>query len=360
MSAELKPEKINYAFVDSLRFIAIITIVIEHSYLYPSSTYFDTIGEQWIQTITMQLFKFGTITFYILAGFLIGDKIKTTTSLGYLKRRFHSTFKPWLFWLLFFLLLIYINFFVIYLKQGRVEAFDRPIYTLFDRLYYIVFETSFWFILNFLGSISILLIFKKYLYSYKLGIFLLLCSLFYSVNLYYEWIISRHTTAILGFVFYLWLGVQMHKYFAVFQQWIKKQKTIILIVLTAITFIVACYESLYLLNSGVKVDPYNTLRVTNIIFSLVAFLLLYKIGNLKWIEKLNPRTTTYGIHLIHFIIIAQIFPMIFNPLNIKADGRSSLELVGIQYIRFIIAYLSSYLIVYVINKFDRIKWIVGQ
>ncbi len=360
MPLNLKQEKINYAFVDSLRFIAIITIVIEHSYLYPKSMYFSETGEQWIQAITMQLFKFGTITFYILAGFLIGDKIKTTTSLGYLKRRFQSTFKPWLFWLLLFLLLRYINFFVIYNKHGFIDIFDKPFYGLFGELYYIVFETSFWFILNFLGSISILLIFKKYLYNYRLGIFLLICSLFYSINLYYDWIITRHTTAILGFVFYLWLGVQMHKYFDVFQQWIKKQKTILLFVLTIITFIFACYESLYLLNSGIKVDPYNTLRITSIIFSLVTFLLLYKIGNLKWIEKLNPRTTTYGIHLIHFIIIAQIFPMIFTPLNITADGKTSLELVGIQYLRFILAYLSSYLIVYIINKFDRVKWVVGQ
>ncbi|RZL47054.1 MAG: hypothetical protein EOP00_13105, partial [Pedobacter sp.] len=146
MPVEFKQEKINYTFVDSLRFIAIITIVIEHSYLYPTSMYFTDPGEQWIQAITMQLFKFGTITFYILAGFLIGDKIRTTTSLGYLKRRFQSTFKPWLFWLLFFLLLIYINFFVIYLKKGEVEAFSRPFHTLGDQLYYIVFKTSFWFI----------------------------------------------------------------------------------------------------------------------------------------------------------------------------------------------------------------------
>ena len=351
---------INYSFVNSLRFIAIITIVIEHSYLYPKSTYFDVYSEQWIQALAMQLFKFGTITFYILAGFLIGDKITTTSSLGYLRRRFQGTFKPWLFWLVLFLVLRYINFFVIYQKKGYVDTFTEPFLGIFGELYYIVFDTSFWFILNFLGSISILLIFKKYLYSYKLGIFLLVCSLFYSVNLYYEWIISRHTTAILGFVFYLWLGVQMHKYYGTFQQWIKTQKIGVWTLLSVLTLIIACYESLYLMNSGIKVDPYNTLRVSNIIYSLVVFILLYKIGNLKWIENLNPRSTTYGIHLIHYIIIAQIFPMIFNPLGISGAENTSLELVGIQYIRFIIAYLSSYLLVYLINKSDKIKWIVGQ
>jgi hypothetical protein len=352
--------KKNYDFIDSLRFIAIITIVIEHSYLSPKSIYFNTIGEQVIQTVTMQLFKFGTITFYILAGFLIGDKIPTISSLTYLKRRFHGTFKPWFFWLLIFLVLIYINFWVIYKKGGIVEAFSNPLPVLGDTLYYIIFDTSFWFILNFLGSIAILLLFRKHLYSFKLGAFLLVCSLFYSLNLYLEWIPSRHTTAVLGFVFYLWLGVIMHKYFEAFNLLIKNSTILFLTVGVIITFIIACSESIYLMNSGIKVDPYNTLRLTNIIYSLVCFLLLYKIGNLKWINKLNPRTTTYGIHLIHFIIIAQILPLIFQPLHIKTDGKSSFDLVVIQYARFLFTYLVSYLLVYLINKVDRIKWIIGQ
>jgi len=365
MSADLKKEKANYDFIDSLRFIAIITIVIEHSYMWPKSLYFNTLSEQWIQTLTMQIFKFGTVTFYILAGFLIGDKIKTTTSLAYLKRRFDGTFKPWLFWLSLFLILIYADLMVIYFKGGDFPGGDKPWAFLGDKLYYIVFDTSFWFILNFLGSISILLIFRKYLYSYKLGIFLAICSFFYSINLYYEWIPSRHTTAVLGFVFYLWLGVIMHKYYDLFNVWIKKRSLVLLWTLTIITFVISCLESIYLMNSGiehagVRVDPYNTLRFTNIVYSLVTFLLLYKIGNLKFIKNLNPRSTTYGIHLIHFIIIAQILPLIFRPLNISGEGMSSLDLVFIQYGRFLFTYLVSYLLVYIINKIDKIKWIVGQ
>jgi hypothetical protein len=360
MTSELK--KYNYDFIDSLRFIAIITIVIEHSYLYPDPSYFKEIGEQWIQTITMQLFKFGTITFYILAGFLIGDKIKTTSPIAYLKRRFDSTFKPWLFWLIVYLILIYIDFFVMFKKGSLVRAFDNPIAGLGDQLYFIVFETSFWFILNFLGSISILLLFRKYLYSFKLGLFLAICSLFYSLNLYHAWIPSRHTTAVVGFVFYLWLGVIMHKYFEQFNVWIKKRSIYVLIGAVAITFIAACLESIYLMNSvnGILVDPYNTLRISNIIYSIIAFLLLYKIGNIKWIKSLNPRTTTYGIHLIHFIIIMKGLPLIFRPLHITTVGKSSFDLVLIQYLRFLITYSCTYLLVYLINKVDRIKWIIGQ
>lgn len=360
MSKIAETEKLNYDFIDSLRFIAIITIVIEHSYMWPASVYFQTQSEQIIQTITMEFFKFGTITFYILAGFLIGDKIHTTTSLQYLKRRFDGTFKPWLFWIIVFLILIYSDIAVIYFKGGDAPAFERPLEFFWGRIQYIIVETSFWFILNFLGSISILLLFRKYLYSYWVGIFLGLCSLFYSVNIYFEWIPSRHTTAILGFVFYLWLGVIMHKYFSQFNAWIKKTNHWPLIILTALTFVFSCIESLYIMNDHIKGDPYNTLKISNIIYSLAAFLLLYKIGNLKFIKRLNPRSSTYGIHLIHYIIIVQVLPLIFRPLHIYPDGKTSFELVIIQYIRFLFTYVVSYLLVYLINKANKIKWIVGQ
>lgn len=353
-------KKINYDFIDSLRFIAIITIVIEHSYFWPSYQYFKSFDEQLIQTITMELFKFGTITFYILAGFLIGDKIHSTTSLHYLKRRFDGTFKPWFFWIIIFLILIYSDFAVIYFKGGDVPAFQDPLIFLWGRLKYIIVETSFWFILNFLGSISILLLFRKYLYNYWLGVFLGMCSLFYSINLYFEWIPTRHTTAVLGFVFYLWLGVIMHKYFNSFNLWIRNIKILPLIIVVFLTFIFSCSESLYIMNSGLKVDPYNTLKISNIIYSLTAFLLLYKVGNIGFIKKLNPRSTTYGIHLIHYIIIVQVLPLIFRPLHIVPEGMSSLELVFIQYARFLFAYLVSYLLVFTINRIDKIKWIVGQ
>ncbi|MFD2284775.1 hypothetical protein GJU39_12470 [Pedobacter petrophilus] len=361
MQSTIQKEKANYDFIDSLRFIAIITIVIEHSYMWPPSIYFQTRGEQLIQTITMELFKFGTITFYILAGFLIGDKIHTTTSLNYLKRRFDGTFKPWLFWIIIFLILIYADITVIYFKGGDAPAFEKPFEFFWGRIQYIIADTSFWFILNFLGSISILLIFRKYLYQYWLGILLGFCSIFYSINIYFEWIPSRHTTAILGFVVYLWLGVIMNKYFQAFNSFIKKSNVWLLVFLTAITFGFSCLESLFIMDySRLKTDPYNTLRFTNIIYSLAAFLLLYKIGNIKWIKNLNPRSSTYGIHLVHYIIIVQILPLIFKPLHITPEGKSSFDLVVIQYGRFLFTYVVSYILVYLINKIDRIKWIVGQ
>lgn len=352
--------KVNYDFIDYIRFLAIISIVVEHSYFWPATVYFKDLPEQLIQTLSMQIFKFGSIIFFLLAGFLIGDKINSYKPFDYLKRRFDNTFKPWLFWVITYMLIEYINSVVGYLRFGSSDAFSKPVLYLYGLVTYVLFETSFWFIINFLTGIAILMLFRKYVYSLKFGLILGLCSLFYAINIYFDWIPSRHTTAFLGFVFYIWLGVQMNKYYANFLDWINNTTLISLVIVCFLSFLLATAESLYLTNFHFKTDPYNTLRITNIFYSLIAFLLLFKIGNINWIKKLNPRSTTFGIYLIHYSVIVQGLPLIFRPLNIDYLHKGALFLFGFQMIRFVIAFTVSYLLTVLISKSNRIKWIVGQ
>ena len=152
------------------------------------------------------------------------------------------------------------------------------------------------------------------MYSLLFGAVLGLLSLFYSVNLYYEWIPTSHTTALLGFVFYLWLGVIFHKYFDVFQLWIKKKSFSNLTFWMVFTFALSCLETLNLMRLGYE-DSLNTLRITNILFSFASFLFLYRFCNFKAIEKLNPRSMTFGIHLLHHIVIIIFLPMLLRPLK---------------------------------------------
>lgn len=352
--------KVNYDFIDYIRFLAIISIVVEHSYFWPATVYFKDFPEQVIQTFSMQIFKFGSIIFFLLAGFLIGDKINNYKPFDYLQRRFDNTFKPWLFWVGIYILIEYINSVVGYLRFGSSDAFSKPGSYLYDLISYVLFETSFWFIINFLIGIATLMLFRKYIYSFKFGLILGLCSLFYAINIYFDWIPSRHTMAFLGFVFYIWLGVQMNKYYADFLTWINKTTLASIVIACIFSFFLASAESLYLTNFHLKTDPYNTLRITNILYSLVAFLLLFKIGNIDWIKKMQPRNTTFGIYLIHYSVIVQALPLIFRPLNIDYLHQNALFLFGFQLIRFVIAFAVSYLLTILISKFNRIKWIVGQ
>lgn len=348
----------NYDFIDTMRFIAMIGIVMEHSSPFLGLRLIN-FQDQVIQTIALQFIKFGTIVFFILAGFLIGDKFNQYTTQQYLSRRLKTTLKPWLFWVSIFLLLFYIDQGVRYYKHFEAPGFIDPLAYLADRFHFILVYTSFWFIINFMICITILLLFRKYMYKLWLGLVLGILSLFYSVNLYYEWIPTGHTTALVGFVFYLWLGVILHKYFDDFQQWISKRSFLSLSFWVVFTFILSCLETLNLLKLSSN-DSLNTLRITNIIYSFACFLFLYRFCNFKAIEKLDPRSMTFGIHLVHHILIIIFLPMILQPLKIVYADQSTWTLVLMQFVIFILIYGATYLLVYYIGRSKKLKWTVGQ
>ncbi|HWW43340.1 acyltransferase family protein [Pedobacter sp.] len=353
-----KPTTNNYKFIDSIRFISMMCIVMEHSSPLLGLR-FPNFKDQMVQTLALQFEKSGTIIFFILAGFLIGDKFMVYSTKTYLSRRLKTTFKPWLFWLLIFLSLLCTDQFVRFFKFGNRDMIDHPVLFLLEKLDFIVTQTSFWFIINFMFCITFLLLFRKYLYTITYGIILALLSLFYSVNLYFEWIPTTHTIALFGFIFYLWLGVMLHKYFQSFCSWAEKQSFGISAVAVLITFALACMESLNLIKLG-SMDAFNTLRLTNIIFSLACFVFLFKFCNFDWIEDLNPRATTFGIHLIHHILIIVVIPLIYKPLHIGFTDKPVLYLAAFQFITFIIIYPTSYLTAYLIGKTKNWKWTVGQ
>ncbi len=207
--------------------------------------------------------------------------------------------------------------------------------------------------------ITILLLFRKYMYSWAFGLILGILSLFYSVNLYYEWIPTSHTTALVGFVFYLWLGVIFHKYFEHFKNWINAKSFTNLFFWVIITFILSCLETLNLMRLGFM-DSLNTLRITNIIYSFACFLFLYRFCNFKFIDKLNPRSMTFGIHLVHHILIIIMLPLLLRPLNIVYKNETASYLVVMQFLIFLLIYSTTYALVYYIGKSKRFKWTVGQ
>lgn len=348
----------NYDFIDTMRFIAMIGIVMEHSSPFLGLHYTD-FKDQLIQTVSLQIAKFGTIVFFILAGFLIGDKFNDYTTKQYLGRRLKTTFKPWLFWVSIFISLFYIDLGVRHFKNQEAISYLTALNYLFDRLHFIIIQTSFWFIINFMLCITILLVFRRYMYSFVFGSILGLLSLFYSVNLYFEWIPTGHTTALVGFVFYLWLGVIFHKYFKEFNNWINKQSFGIILFATLTSLLASCAETLNLMQLG-SVDSLNTLRITNIIYSLTSFLFLYRFCNFNVIEKLKPRTMTFGIHLLHHILIVIFLPMLLRPLKIVYTNETTLSLFFMQFLIFLLIYAVTYIVVYYMAKSPRFKWTVGQ
>lgn len=352
------PAKKNYDFIDAIRCIAMMSIVADHC-IYFEPVDFHPVG---LNTLfyngTIQFSKFGTISFFLIAGFLIGDNFTKYTPLQYLKRRIDSTIWPWVFWSLFFIFITNTDV----ISNKLFSHIDPPGTTAWQYMFSYAkttyLFTMYWFIPNFLFCITLLLIFKKYLYNYIFGGILFLFTLFYSVNIYFLWVIPSHTTAILGFVFFLWLGAQLHKKWASVDKWISRQPMILLVIITIVAFGFGLTEITFLKNQH-SADPYNSLRFSNILYSLCCFLILLKIRNFDFIKKLKPRETTYGVYLIHYIIVIRLLGATFYKLHIDLDHLNPLVLFIYQIIRFSYVYLIVMLIVLLINK-TKFKWLIGR
>lgn len=303
----------------------------------------------------VQLPKLGTISFFVLAGFLIGSKFKEYTPLNYFKRRLSSTFGPWLFWSLLFVFSMSLKFYIIYKKNPDFVLLDTVLKS-FETVYLF---SNYWFIINFLICIGILLLFRKHLYSKTLGAVFCVFTLIYSVNIYCLWFPPMHTMAIFGFVFFLWLGAQCNHYWDQIEQWIAKISYGLLIALLIVTYVLSVLEIAYLFNLH-SIDPYNTLRFSNILYSLVCIVLLLKIRNFPFTAYLRPRETTFGIFLIHYIIVFNVLPEILRPFHIPLNSELTVfSMIIVSLIRFIVVYSLTIALVFIINK-TRLKWMIGR
>lgn len=323
-------------------------IVADHCFTSGVDKYPDKIVSFWVYITSVQLVKIGTISFFLLAGFLIGDKFADYSALEYLKRRFNNTFRPWIIWSLIFL------YYVITIcpRDGKLSTWLQ------HDIAIVYFFSNYWFIINFFICITILLIFKKRLYSLTLGLMLLLFTLFYSVNIYYQWIYPMHTTAVFGFVFFLWLGAQMQKKWVPIEAYINSIPLSVFIIVSIITLAAAVLE-IAILHNRDSIDPLNSLRITNILYSIAVFFLLVKIKRYSLLMKLSPRETTYGIYLIHYIIVFAYLVDWLGDFNYPLGSLSVPGMLALELARFLIVYIATFILVKLINRFS-FRWIIGR
>ncbi|QJD95854.1 acyltransferase [Mucilaginibacter robiniae] len=348
-----KPQRKNYDFVDHIRCLAMMAIVAEHSlnsYVFPNNS-----AKYWAYLLLTQISKFGTIAFFLLAGFLIGDKFTDYTPGQYLKRRFSNTFGPWLFWSVVYILCFIIN---LHVKENMYHDGRFNLTNILEGVRVTYLYTNYWFIINFMVSITLLLIFKNYLYNPKFGLLLLSFTTFYCINIHYEWVDPSHTIAILGFVFFLWLGAQLRKHWVITETRIQMVSYPVLIGFVLLTYAVSIFETV-ILKANHSLDPYNTIRFSNVLYSLAMFALLLKVKRFSWLNYLKPRDTTFGIYLIHFILVTYAIPEIFRPLHLDVMTMSLIALLAFKLFSFVLVYGITWGLVMLINK-TWIKRIVGN
>jgi fucose 4-O-acetylase-like acetyltransferase len=347
--------KPSYQFVDNIRCIAILGIVIEHCSI-PAYVFAKGDPSYWPFVITAQAFKFGTIAFFLIAGFLFAEHKDNYSPFDYLKRRFNNIFRPWLIWSLTFLLFLCGASIVRSLIDGV------PLKLILAGLWWgiktVYLHSNYWFIMNFLFCTTVLLLSKRILHSWKFGLTLFFLTSFYGINVYTEWIIPHHTTAIFGFILFYWLGIQLNYHINQVQNLIDRTPSFVILFITSLTLFIAVQEFSYLHSMG-KTDPNNTLKFSNMFFSITIFLAFLKIKNFNWLSFLQPRKTTYGIFLIHYIIVAAILPLVFG----KEDSQtiksfSVIEMFQYEVSRFLVVYLLSYGLVQLIGR-SQFSWLIG-
>lgn len=252
--------------------------------------------------------KFGTICFYLISGFLLGEKFTETPSLTYLKRRYDNTFRPYIITLVCYLLFYSLRYFS---GEDKVQNFQDYGLHLIEDSITIIFFTNYWFVINLFISLSIILLFKKYLFSYTFPALAFAVTLFYSFNIHAQYFEPRHGAALFGFIFYLWLGIFINKHKNAFIDFIDKTSITAFVIVTGLLLGLNVFEA-YVLRSINSIDPLNTLKLSNQLYSLVIFSLIIKFRNINLPAVFNPKKETYGIYLYHPFFITILYKVVYS------------------------------------------------
>lgn len=253
-----------------------------------------------------QIFKFAVICFFMISGFLLGDKITTTDSIQYFKNRFNTTIKPYLIAFSVFLGLLLIRAFL--LKRNVTDT-----NSLGSIIKFCIYNTFFWYLPNYFICLAVILVFKKYLKSWYLGLSLLCITLLYTIlTVYTNTFSAGHSTALFAYVFYLWLGAFIrHKNLV---NNIIKSRLYPILALAICLFALSSLES-YILYK-LDLQHFNILRIFNQLYSVAMFVLLVKLGSKKMnFGIFNPRKESYGIYLYHGFFVYFVFPKLIILIN---------------------------------------------
>ncbi len=327
-----------------------------------STAVFDQSGfsRPGVNRLLLTPLKFGTIAFFLMSGFLAGRGLETSQPLRYLGRRIQRIFFPWTFWVA----AMVAGLLATDLAHHRFTfGANQPFFQdLGHWLFYTLTSTAFWFVPNLLISMAILLVFRRWHENLGFGAVLLALSLFYAVNIYMSWLPSAHTEALLGFVFYLWLGVFAARKQRIFDGWLAHISFFQLSFAVLVTGLLAYGEAQFLHHRHV-LDATNSLRLSNQIFSLCTVLLIYKFPTATWPRFVNVRKDTFGIYLSHSLVLSCLWRVLKVHIFVPTVHRFAANRLGCVVLWATVlvgAYLLSLLVTKLIASQPALGWLVGM
>ena len=356
-------EEKSYRFADFIRFVAMCAIIFQHSFIVEKEILLADYPSVILFFFLKVIAKIGSISFFVVSGFLLSSALERYSSRDYLNKRVKNIFKPYILFIFFYLILDSIGAF--FGQQKIASLTELPAFVA-SKILGILFFTSYWFIFNYFISVMILLAFRKYLYEQWFGILLLSFTAAYAINVHFEWLTPHHTTAFVGFTFFLWLGANLKKHDQLFWKLVETIPYWKLIAIVLITLSANLYETFYLMQTGATVVD-SSLKFTNILYALSVFLLLSKMGSSITFGFLNPRDETYPLYLIHPIFLKVINYAILPMLPavsrlITIDNPSEvgwLTILVYQIGWFLAVYMISLVAVKII-LYSPLRWVFGK
>lgn len=347
---------VRHHFVDNVRFWSMFSVVAVHA-----TAIFAALSptRSGVGDLVTTLFKYGTISFFLAAGFLLGKGVQTSTPMAYFGRRLRKVFLPWILWYLVMAAILLAS--DVLHHRLHLTPVSQLLRLLETRLSFCFLYTAYWFVPNLLLSLGILLIFRRYLHHLWFGSSLLAMNLFYAVNIYMHWLPTGHTVATFGFVFYLWLGTYLFHRHAAFDAWAARTPMMVLLCLLAGTLSLSFGEGMFLRFIHSE-DALNTLRISNQLFSLSAALVLYKLRSATWPRFVDVPRNTFGVYLIHPCFLLIVWSLLKHPALLLPAKRFA-ETGGGSFILWLLLTVVTYSVSLALAKAiagqPRLSWAVG-
>jgi surface polysaccharide O-acyltransferase-like enzyme len=340
----------GHLFIDNIRHCSMMGVVLLHCY--PTSIAVSH-GPGFLIQILFQSAKFATIAFFVVAGFLLGERIGRRDRRQYLWRRVSKLGAPWLAWFGIYCGTLAFGHWLCHRPLDHFPTFTETVVGP-------LFASAFWFVPNLIFALSILLALSQQIDNWRWGAILFGPALFYSLNVYGHWVDIRHTTAFTGFLGYLWLGAWAARNWDKAEQAISAVSARALFALLFVLLFLGVYETrlLIFLHSS---EPQNTLRITNQLFSINAVLLLARVRIRLWPGFISVRDHTFGIYLAHspISVVAGFLLTHVAPLARLMGDHSAAGLICLWVARFACTYGLSVLLTLLIAHSPRVSWMVG-
>ena len=342
----------QYLFIHTVRFWSMLAIVLLHGELIMTIHANATVLEL---VLLIQVFKFGTIGFFLISGFLLGDRLPASRPFSYLRRRASRLVPAWCVW---FVLEVGLWMAMGARHWTRASFTTRSVSALLLKSGYECFTgTALWFVPNFMIALTCIVLLRRWLNDLRMGAALLTVTLFYTVNVYMRWIPSRHSEALFGFAFYLWLGAWCALRKEQLLRWamsFTRRRLLLCLLLAAVGALLETRVMILQHND----DYLNTLRLSNQVFSVVMVILLVRVQRVTWPKFMDVGAYTYGIYLTHTIILSTLFGVAIRLIFGPSHHGGPVQFVGM----WAVLAPASYALSLLLSKWlagSRWPWLVG-